>query len=302
MIFKSRHDLDMIHLTQKNELTFSFFPHGGLYRATCGEILINQILGSPVEDSLNNIYLRLKQGGSIEYAPLVGPQSKSAFAYNERQAVWRGQWQDLAYTCSLTLHPEETLWFWTVDLHNLSSAEQICDVIYAQDIGLAPEAVVRNNEAYCSHYIDHHVLQHAQHGFVVCSRQNQAYLGTHPWLSQGCIGGAIGYVTDAFSFYGLSYKDEHIPYALTQQHLISEKKQYEMAFCGLQCDDIHLAPDESSAVTFYAAYTPGSSSSHSGRRSSSCRYSNNACDPSPRKRDGAIIHGSRSYKDGLSLP
>ena len=256
MIFKSRHDLDMIHLTQKNDLTFSFFPHGGLYRAACGEILINQILGSPVEGALNNIYLRLKQGGSIEFAPLVGPQSQSAFAYNERQAVWRGQWNSLAYTCSLTLHPEETLWFWTVDLHNLGSAEQICDVIYAQDMGLAPEAVVRNNEAYCSHYIDHYVLKHVQHGFVMCSRQNQAYLGTHPWLSQGCIGRAVGYVTDAVSFYGLSYKDKYIPYALTQQRLTSEKKQYEMAFCGLQCNDMYLAPDERGNVTFYAAYTP----------------------------------------------
>ena len=256
MIFKSRHDLDMIHLTQKNDLTFSFFSHGGLCRAMCGEIMINQILGSPVEGSLNNVYLRVKQGDSIAFAPLVGPQSQSAFAYSERQAVWRGRWKDLAYTCALTLHPEETLWFWTVDLRNYSSTEQICDVVYTQDIGLAPEAVVRNNEAYCSHYIDHHVLRHAQHGFVVCSRQNQAYLGAHPWLIQGCISRAVGYVTDAFSFYGLSYKDEHVPYALMQPYLANEKKQYEMAFCGLQCNDIQLAPGERGTVTFYAAYTP----------------------------------------------
>lgn len=256
MIFKSRHELEMIHLTHKKDLTFSFFLHGGLFRVMCGEILINQVLGSPVEGSLNNIYLRIKKCDSIEFVPLVGPQSQSTFAYSDRKAIWKGQWKGIAYTCSLILHPEETLWFWTVDLHNLAATEQICDVIYVQDIGLAPEAVVRSNEAYCSQYIDHYVLTHPQYGFVVCSRQNQAHLGTYPWLSQGCTGRAVGYVTDAFSFYGLSYKDHPIPYALTQERLASEKKQYEMAFCGLQSEDLRVAPEERVSVAFYAIYMP----------------------------------------------
>jgi hypothetical protein len=129
MMFKSRHELEIIHLTHQNDLIFSFFLQGGLFRATCGDILINQVLGSPVEGALNNVYLRIKTTDSIEFVSLVGPQSQSTFAYSDRKAVWQGKWGGIAYTCSLTLHPEETLWFWTVDLHNQGSVEQICDVI-----------------------------------------------------------------------------------------------------------------------------------------------------------------------------
>lgn len=256
MTFNSRHELDTIDVTHAKGLTFSFFPHGGLFRATCGNILLNQVLGSPVESALNNVYLRIKTSRPIQFIPLVGPASSSTFAYGDGIAVWQGQWEALAYTCTLTLHPEDTLWFWTVEVCNLGAADCVCDVIYAQDIGLAPEGVVRLNEAYCSHYLDHHVFTHAQYGFVVCTRQNQAFDAQNPWLMQGCTARTTGYVTDGLSFYGLSYKEDNIPYALTQERLASEKKQYEMAFCGLQTDDITLVPGAPQSVTFYATYVP----------------------------------------------
>ena len=159
-IFRSRYELETIELANSSGLVFAFFQNGGLFRAMCHDVMINQILGNPLEGSLNNIYLRLRTADSITFVPLIGPSSPSTFAHTPHQARWQGHWQDLAYTCSLTLHPEATLWFWTIDIHNTASTDRLCDVIYTQDIGLAHEGAVRNNEAYCSHYIDHHVLTH----------------------------------------------------------------------------------------------------------------------------------------------
>ena len=254
--FQSRYEIETIELANSTGLFFEFFQNGGLCRAMCHDVMINQILGNPLEGSLNNVYLRLRTADSITFVPLIGPQSPSTFAHAQHQARWQGHWQDLAYTCSLTLHPEATLWFWTIDIHNTASTDRLCDVIYTQDIGLAHEGAVRNNEAYCSHYIDHYVLTHDPYGPVVCSRQNQAYGEQHPWLMQGSTTHTRGFVTDGLPFYGLAYKHTNIPVGLTQDCLANVKQQYEMAFCGLQSDTLRIAPGESQSVTFYAEYVP----------------------------------------------
>ncbi|MGB5055626.1 MAG: amylo-alpha-1,6-glucosidase [Nitrospirales bacterium] len=254
--FRSRYELETIELANSSGLSFTFFQNGGLFRAMCQDVMINQILGNPVEGSLNNIYVRLRTVDAITFVPLIGPQSSSTFAYAQDQARWQGHWQNLVYTCSLTLHPEAPLWFWTIDIHNTASTDRLCDVIYTQDIGLAHEGAVRNNEAYCSHYIDHHVLIHDEYGPVVCSRQNQACGDHHPWLMQGCTTHTRGFVTDGLAFYGLAYKHTNIPVGLTQDCLANVKQQYEMAFCGLQSDILRIAPGESRSVTFFAEYVP----------------------------------------------
>ncbi|MDR4481728.1 MAG: amylo-alpha-1,6-glucosidase [Nitrospirales bacterium] len=254
--FRSRYELETIELANSSGLVFEFFQNGGLFRAMCDDVMINQILGNPIEGSLNNVYVRLRTADSITFVPLIGPSSPSSFAHAPNQARWQGHWQDLAYTCSLTLHPEATLWFWTIDILNVASTDRFFDVVYTQDIGLAHEGAVRNNEAYCSHYIDHHVLTHDQYGPVVCSRQNQACEGQNPWLMQGSTTRTRGFVTDGLPFYGLAYKHTNIPLGLTQDCLVSVKQQYEMAFCGLQSDILRIAPGESRSVTFYAEYVP----------------------------------------------
>ncbi len=254
--FQSRYEIETIELGNSTGLSFAFFQNGGLGRAMYHDVMINQILGSPLEGSLNNVYLRLRTADSITFVPLIGPSSPSTFTHAQDQARWQGHWQDLAYTCSLTLHPEAALWFWTINIHNTASTDQLCDVIYTQDIGLAHEGAVRNNEAYCSHYIDHDVLTHDTYGPVVCSRQNQAYGEQHPWLMQGSTTHTRGFVTDGLPFYGLAYKHTNIPIGLTQDCLANIKQQYEMAFCALQSDILWFAPGESQSVTFYAEYVP----------------------------------------------
>ena len=254
--FRSRYEIETIKLLNSTGLVFEFFQYGGLCRVICHDVMLNQIIGNPLEGSLNNVYLRLRTTDSITFVPLIGPTSPSTFAHAQDQARWQGHWQDLAYTCSLTLHPESTLWFWTIDIHNTASTERHCDVIYTQDIGLAHEGAVRNNEAYCSHYIDQNVLTHDLYGPVVCSRQNLAYGKQHPWLMQGSTTHTRGFVTDGLPFYGLAYRHTNIPVGLTQDCLDNIKQQYEMAFCGLQSDTLRMAPGESQSVTFYAEYVP----------------------------------------------
>ena len=138
LTFRSRHELETIELASSSGLSFTFFRMAGC-SGPCQDVMIHQILGSPAEGSLNNIYVRLRTVDAITFVPLIGPQSSSTFAYAQDQAKWQGRWQDLAYTCSLTLHPEAPLWFWTIDIHNTAATDRLCDVIYTQDIGLAHE-------------------------------------------------------------------------------------------------------------------------------------------------------------------
>ena len=56
--FQSRYEIETIELTNSAGLLFAFFQNGGLYRAMHHDVMINQILGSPLEGSLNNVYLR----------------------------------------------------------------------------------------------------------------------------------------------------------------------------------------------------------------------------------------------------
>jgi len=59
-------------------------------------------------------------------------------------------------------------------VHNDSTSALQIDALHAQDLGLADEAVVRNNEAYVSQYLDLLPVAHPALGWIVLARQNQA--------------------------------------------------------------------------------------------------------------------------------
>ena len=54
--FQSRYEIETIELTNSTGLFFAFFQNGGLCRAMCHDVMINQILGNPLEGSLNKGY------------------------------------------------------------------------------------------------------------------------------------------------------------------------------------------------------------------------------------------------------
>ncbi|MCM3783602.1 cellobiose phosphorylase [Neobacillus mesonae] len=235
---------------QAGELSFTFWESGDLFQASSGTTMINQLMLSPIDGSLNNIYLRVHTENGIEALPLLGIHSGSSVHQKGRFLEWTGTARNIEY--SVTFGPtDKGVWFWDV---RLRGEGQKVDVIYGQDIGIADVGAVRSNEAYLSQYIDHAIFEDSEKGYVVCSRQNQPQGGKFPYLQQGSLTRARGYSTDGFQFFGLTYKETNEPEALRKAQLANEVYQYEFAYTALQSELTKLAGE--TAFVFYGLFRP----------------------------------------------
>ncbi|GIP21980.1 hypothetical protein J22TS3_22550 [Paenibacillus sp. J22TS3] len=243
-------------LILENELLkFTFLNSGDLYQASGQNIMINQLLSNPVDGSLGNIYLRLHEQDGIHAYPLLGVDSGSLLRKYAGHLEWEGEIKSLEsgkikYRVRFTL-ADEGIWFWDVELEG-SGAE--ADLIYAQDVGIADPGAVRSNEAYLSQYIDHNVFDDEQLGYVICSRQNQPQGGKFPYLQQGSLTKAVGYSTDGFQFFGLSYKETNKPAILSREKLANDIYQYEFAYTALQTQRVRL--NGQAQFNFYGLFRP----------------------------------------------
>lgn len=227
---------------------FTFLNSGDIFEATHKEIMINQWMSNPVDGALNNLYLRLHQEGGIKAFPLLGVQSTSKVSHSESRMVWEGTVENVSYQVIFHLS-EKGIWFWDVTVEGKG---QNVDLVYGQDVGIGSKGLIRSNESYLSQYIDHKVFEEESRGFVVCSRQNQPQPGGFPYLQQGSLTKAVGYSTDGFQFFGLSYKETNKPEILSQASLPNEVYQYEFAYTGLQSEKVTL--DGSKQFVFYGLF------------------------------------------------
>lgn len=246
----------IVTLRNGSALAVQLWDDGTLFAIRHGDILVNQVLGSPLEGGLGNVHLRRRRRAGVTSSPLLAPASGSAFrvSVDGGAAAWEGSADGLAYACTLRLAPDEPTWFWTIAVTNTTRRRASVDVVFAQDLGLAPEAAVRTSERYTSQYIDHTVLQDADFGFLLASRQNLEQAGAFPWLLHGCLDGAVGYLTDGFQFYGPDVKATGVAAALGRRTLPNRRLQFELAMPTLQSRALTLAPGTSGEVTFFAAF------------------------------------------------
>ena len=241
-------------LRNRAGLTIELLENGSLFAIRHGNILVNQVLGSPVEGGLGNIYLRRRSRDGISFFPLLGPAGPSRFRSSGAGAAWEGSVDGLDYTCTLRLAARQPTWFWTIGIANTTRRRLSLDAVLAQDLGIAAEAAVRSNELYTSQYIDHTILEDENLGVLICSRQNLPQDRAFPWLMHGCLDGAVGYLTDGFQLYGLSYKATNVPAALLRPRLPNRNDQYELAMPTLQSRRLSLAPGAIGEITFFAAF------------------------------------------------
>ncbi|WP_337035237.1 GH36-type glycosyl hydrolase domain-containing protein [Paenibacillus illinoisensis] len=221
---------------QAGELNFTFWESGDLFQAVSGQAMINQLMTSPIDGSMNNLYLRFHDESSIRYVPMLGIHSESQVHQDGDRLVWVGNAEGVTY--QVVFAPTaQGVWFWDVTVNG--HGEKV-DVIYGQDIGIADPGAVRSNEAYLSQYIDHAVFEDDGWGYVVASRQNQPQGGVFPYVQQGSLTRATGYSTDGFQFFGLSYKETNIPESLLKPSLANEVYQYEFAYTALQSETVVL--------------------------------------------------------------
>ncbi|MFW5437823.1 GH36-type glycosyl hydrolase domain-containing protein [Paenibacillus apiarius] len=233
---------------QAGDLCFTFWESGDLYQAASGHTMINQLMTSPIDGSMNNLYLRIHGEAGIRFFPLLGIHSGSMVSSGGGRIIWEGAAEGVEYR--VTFAPaKEGVWFWDVVMRG--DGVKI-DVIYGQDIGIADTGAVRSNEAYLSQYIDHTVFEDDVNGYVVCSRQNQPQGGLFPYIQQGSLTRAVGYSTDGFQFFGLSYKETNMPACLSEARLANEVYQYEFAYTALQSELVSLSGE--ARFVFYGLF------------------------------------------------
>lgn len=225
---------------------YTFLPTGDVFTFIQGGILINQFRGNVKDGSVNNIYLRVYHENGIQHYPLLGIRSASTLFYHESFLQYKGSAAGISYT--VTFRPVSDCWFWDV---SLTGCGQTVDLVYGQDIGIAPECNVYTNELYVSQYLDHSIYN-GDNGYIVCSRQNMPANGQFPYLQQGVIGAkAVHYSTDGMQFFGLSSKESGAPAALNG-NLEDGNLQYEFAYTALQTETFSLEGTRN--ISFYGYF------------------------------------------------
>ncbi|WP_415910844.1 GH36-type glycosyl hydrolase domain-containing protein [Oleiharenicola sp. Vm1] len=248
-------DFGLIELTSASGLRAQLLPSGTLFALRHRETLLNQLLPGPAEEGLFRLLVRWQDaaGQVAGSAPLVGREVAFAAAGGP---VWRAEPRaGLECVTTLTLHPQHAAWAWRVQLRNTSGEPLACDLFHAQDLGLADEGAVRNNEAYVSQYLDLLPISDAALGPVLLARQNQpAAGGRRPWAAFACAEGAAAFCTDGYQFFGSDFRLTGEPAALREPALPSRRLQYECALAGLQSRPLALAPGATAVVTFVGRF------------------------------------------------
>jgi cellobiose phosphorylase len=207
--------------------------NGSLHRIDLGATSLSLFPGNELEGGPANLYLRCR-GETIAYTPLLGPRSPTRFEASARGRTLSGcgTWRDLYYTIALQLAEHTPTWCWQVWLENRGDARSV-DLIYVQDIALAPYGMVRTNEFYVSQYLDHTPLTHPTHGIAMASRQNLAAAGANPWCIIGSMRSACSFATDALQLYGLDERGGRELAALLAE-LPGKRLQHEHSLVALQ--------------------------------------------------------------------
>ncbi len=235
-------------------LTISTLPNGCIFsiehRHSGGAILINQLLGSPLDGSVQRLYLRIEGEAPVE---IVGPGADIRFGAAPDCFIWAGETHGVRHRVALFLVPGSPAWVWRVEIEN-DGAARAMDAVLIQDIGLGPRGFLMNNEAYASQYIDHFIAPHARFGPVVMNRQNLAQDGRNPFAMHGCLDGASGYATDGKQLFRPRFRDDGAFRFASGAPMPSARLQHEMACVAIQSASRTLASRARAGWRFFGLY------------------------------------------------
>lgn len=249
------HTDQLIHFVRGNS-SYTFLPTGDIYQFTNGSIRLNGFTGTKKEGSVNNIWLRIYKKHEADqcqtgpsFYPLLGITSLSHISKNDNSLCFLGSIDDITY--QVIFRPAADCWFWDISLEG--GKGKTIDLVYGQDLGMAEQNALLENELYAAQYLDHTILEN-DNGYHICSRQNLPQAGRFPYIQQGMLSGrTVSFSTDGLQFFGLSYKKDQIPAAL-KTSLEGRKLQFESSFCALQTERFVLK--DSLSITFYGYFSP----------------------------------------------
>ena len=214
------------------------------------DITVNLFPGTSLEGGPANIYLRRRDTGGVTLTPLLGPDSPARIQSDGGGLTLAGEWCGIRFSASWVLATTTPAWFWHIRLENSGSEGVTVDLIYAQDLAIAPYGAIRQNEYYVSQYLDHTPLLHPQQGLVVATRQNQAVGGRYPWCVIGSLGKGVAFATDALDIHGYAGRIGNSPTGVVAG-LPGIRLQHEHAMVGVQDEPVRLAPGQATARGFF---------------------------------------------------
>jgi cellobiose phosphorylase len=235
-------------------LTVELLKNGAVRRMKHGDTVINLFPANELEGGVTNLYLRRSNPDGVQYIELLGPRSPGRFVFSGEAWIGSGEWSGIRYTVQLRLAATQPAWFWHVSLENCGVTAQQVDVIYVQDVALAPYASVRLNEFYVSHYVDHTPLLHPKQGHVVASRQNLAAGGCNPWCVIGSLRRAEGFATDGLQVHGLATRAGAPPAGIVRG-LPTRRLQHEHSMVAIQDAPLHLPAGERVSTGFFGSFS-----------------------------------------------
>jgi cellobiose phosphorylase len=247
---------ELVRLTGSGGLSVEINSNGSIRRMDCGDTTVNLFLGNELEGGPANLYLRRRALSRtvVEFTPLLGPRSptRSRLHGADNRWVGSGTWRGIGYTVTLVLSQTAPAWFWHVTLENIGEAPRNVDLVYAQDMALAPYGTVRLNEYYVSQYVDHTPLTHAARGWVVASRQNLAANGRNPWCVIGSLRRGKTFATDALQVHGLASRVGANPEGLADD-LPTRRLQHEHSMVAIRDESLRLEPDSRATLGFFGS-------------------------------------------------
>ncbi len=232
-----------------------FTTSGVLRRLDVGDRSLLMYPADELEAGPANLYLRIRGGAGAESVAMTGPGTGSTVSWSDDGPIISGTWRDLQYTVIFRLADAVTAWYWHVSVKSLRSGPTEIDVVYAQDLALAPYAALRACEYYVSQYLDLTPVETSLGGTALAVRQNMP--GPHaPWAIVGCLTEGVGWGTDALQLVGRAHHAGAQPVGLSALDLPSTRLQHEHTFALLQARPVQLAAGETVTTGFFGTYQP----------------------------------------------
>jgi 1,2-beta-oligoglucan phosphorylase len=232
-----------------------FTTSGVLRRLEVGDRSLLMYPADELEAGPANLYLRIRREEGAEAVALIGPGSNGTISWSSAGPTISGIWRDLQYTVTFRLADAMTAWYWHVSVRSLRSVPAEIDLIYAQDLALAPYDVLRTCEYYVSQYLDLTPVATSSAGTALAVRQNMPG-PTAPWAVIGCLSDGLGWGTDALQLVGRAHHAGAQLPGLSAKDLPSTRLQHEHTLALLQARPVQVAGGETVTTGFFGAYQP----------------------------------------------
>ena len=248
-----------------------------------------------------NLYLRIRGDEGAEAVAMLGPGSGSTVGWSDDGPVVVGVWRDLRYAITFRLAEALPAWFWHIAVESQRSTPTEIDVVYAQDLALAPYSAVRACGYYVSQYLDLTPVVGSSAGTALAVRQNMPG-PTAPWAVIGALSGGVGWGTDALQLVGRAHRaGAEIP-GLSAKDLPNSRLQHEHTLALLQAHPVRLAGGETVATGFFGAYRPDHPAATSGHDSAAVDEAlgqPEAQRPAARDTTGSVAEGAQVAASSL---